>query len=78
VTQLLEIATPSDIPKRWPTTAHHFTGRLRRAAAGLRALGIDVDFARSAKKRTMTTTYSPNVHPDEDLLGFVSPETEPF
>jgi hypothetical protein len=61
--QLLENTVPPEVPKGWPTTAHHFSGRLRRAAPGLRALGIDVDFGRDGTKsrtRTIEMTYSPN------------------
>jgi hypothetical protein len=60
--QLMENTRPSEVPKGWPTTAQHFSGRLRRAAPGLRAIGIDVAFDRDAQSRTITVTYSPNGH----------------
>ena len=57
---LLENVRPTEIPRGWPTTAHHFSGRLRRAAPGLRAVGIDVDFGREAHMRTIILRYDPN------------------
>jgi hypothetical protein len=60
--ELMENVRPPGVPKGWPTTAQHFSGRLRRAAPGLRAIGIDVAFDRDAQSRTITVTYSPNGH----------------
>jgi len=65
----MENVRPSDIPKGWPTTAQHFSGRLKRAAPGLRAIGIDVAFDRDAKSRTITVTYSPNGHTPAEADG---------
>lgn len=57
---LLENVCPTEIPRGWPTTAHHFSARLRRAAPGLRAVGIDIGFGREAHMRTITLRYDPN------------------
>ncbi len=47
------------IDKRsWPTTASHLSGRLRMAAPGLRKKGVDIDFVRSNKKRTIVLKYN--------------------
>jgi hypothetical protein len=67
--QLMENTRPSEVPKGWPTTAQHFSGRLRRAAPGLRAIGIDVAFNRDAQSRTIKVTYSPNGHTPAEVDG---------
>jgi hypothetical protein len=42
--------------KAWPKAAHKLTGRLKRAATFLRAVGIHIEEERSARKRTVTIT----------------------
>ncbi len=50
---LLEAITPHDPPKRWPATAHHLSGQLRRLAPVLRARGITVDHVRAHTGRML-------------------------
>ncbi len=44
--------------KTWPATARALSGRLRRAAAFLRKVGIDIVFEREGRARTRTIRIS--------------------
>jgi len=51
-TDLLAKITPERPPKGWPTTPHHLSGHLRRAAAALADVGVHIEFSREGKTRS--------------------------
>ena len=56
--------------KSWPETARALSGRLRRAAPGLRKIGVEIDFKRKgqAGTRTISITGTPK-SPGPDGVG---------
>ena len=61
--------------KTWPATPRSLSGRLRRAATFLRAVGIDIDFAKKGRKRTRMITISTS--PDTAGTGPSTPSASP-
>ena len=47
--------------KGWPSTGHHLSGKLKRAATGLRRVGIDVEISRSGRSRAVKITQTKKV-----------------
>jgi hypothetical protein len=60
----LLVTEPQRRSKTWPTTAHHLSGRLRRAAPGLRKIGIVVERTRTMVSRHIRVTRA--VPPPEE------------
>ena len=57
LTTLTAQASPGVLKSgRWPSTAHAFSSRLRRAATFLRSVGVHVEFERQGHQRTRTIT----------------------
>lgn len=50
---LLRYITPEHPPKAWPSDATRLSGRLKRSAPGLRAVGIDVETRRTNGRRVV-------------------------
>ena len=51
--ELMELITPRDAPKRWPATAHHMSGQLKRLGPVLRARGVEVEHIRTHDGRAI-------------------------
>jgi hypothetical protein len=51
--------------RSWPETARALAGRLRRAAPGLRKIGIEIGFGRKARTRTISITGAPTRSEEE-------------
>lgn len=53
---LMESITPRDVPKRWPPTAHHLSGQMKRLGPVLRARGVEVEHIRTHEGRAIVLT----------------------
>lgn len=76
--ELYALITPHDVPKRWPPTAHHLSGQLKRLAPVLRARGIDVDHVRTHEGRSIVLSVSRDARDARDAeiaLPFVDGES---
>lgn len=51
--EMLELLRPEHPPRGWPTDATRLAGRLRRAAPGLRSVGVFVDWSRVRGERLL-------------------------
>ncbi|MEE1787746.1 ATP-binding protein [Streptomyces sp. SP17BM10] len=61
MTQFLNLLPPPETPtKKWPSTAHHASGQLRRFAPALRAAGIAFEDGRTGHNRDRAITLAPS------------------
>jgi len=63
---LLKYIDPNRPPKGWPRLPNHLSSRLRRLAPALRALGVQIDFSRANKARTIEISMSKVTMSDDE------------
>ena len=67
--------------KIWPDNPQRLSGRLRRAATFLRAIGIEITFEREGRRertRTITITTHSRTENQEKLSSIPSADKSPF
>lgn len=75
--ELMELITPQAIPKRWPATAHHLSGSLKRLAPALRARGVEVEHVRTHEGRAIVLSRVTRDAGDAQIhLSFAKKEEE--
>lgn len=71
---LLKEITPEQLPKGWPTTAHHLSGAIKRAAPALRAVGIVVEQGEGRGRRSWSLSRVSGIANTASPASPASPE----